>query len=81
MQHSYETPSYDLEALGLDQLADLRDWQLERLERVTGELRRRVHSRHQEGANIQALAKKAGVTRATIYKWIDRELLAGIALK
>lgn len=81
MQTSYDTPSYDLEELRLDQLADLRDWQLERLEKVTGELRKRVHSQYQEGANIKALAKKAGVTRHTIYKWLDRELLTGIALQ
>jgi hypothetical protein len=63
--------SYDLQNLPIDQLADLREWQLERLERVTRELRSRVQTEYGQGTDIKALAKKAGVTRRTIYKWLD----------
>ena len=63
--------SYELENLPIDQLADLREWQLERLERVTRELRSRVQTEYGQGTDIKALAKKAGVTRRTIYKWLD----------
>jgi hypothetical protein len=63
--------SYDLENLSLQQVADLREWQLERLEKVTIELRSRVQAEYAEGTNIKALAKKAGVTRRTIYAWLD----------
>jgi transposase-like protein len=64
--------SYDLETLSLQQLADLREWQLERLEKVTRELRARVQAEYQQGTNIKALAKKAGVTRRTIYAWLEQ---------
>lgn len=57
--------------LTLEQLGDIRAWQLERLERVSQALRARVRAEHQEGDNIQKLAKKIGVTRATIYAWLS----------
>jgi hypothetical protein len=63
--------SYDLQNLPIDQLADLREWQLERLERVTRELRSRVQAEYEQGTDIKALSKKAGVTRRTIYKWLE----------
>ena len=56
--------------LTMEQLADLRAWQLERLERVSQALRARVRAEHTEGDNIQRLAKKLGVTRATVYAWL-----------
>jgi ubiquinone biosynthesis protein COQ9 len=58
------------EELSLDQLADLRVWQLERLERVTEALRARLRAEHTQGDNIRNLAKKLAVTRATIYSWL-----------
>jgi transposase-like protein len=63
---------YDLEELNLSQLADLREWQLERLEKVTTALKRRVQAEYAEGANVKALAKKAGVTRRTVYAWLQQ---------
>jgi transposase-like protein len=63
--------TYDLQEKNLQQLADLRVWQLERLERVTNELRSKVRDEYREGANIKQLAKKAGVTRRTIYAWLE----------
>jgi hypothetical protein len=58
------------EELSLDQLADLRVWQLERLERVTQALKARVKAEHTQGDNIMHLAKKLAVTRATAYSWV-----------
>jgi DNA-binding phage protein len=63
--------TYDLQEHSLQQLADLRIWQLERLERVTSELRCKVRDEYRDGANIKQLAKKAGVTRRTIYAWLE----------
>jgi transposase-like protein len=60
--------SYD--DMGLQQLADLRAWQLERLERVSQALRARVRAEYTAGDNIKQLAKKLGVTRATVYAWL-----------
>jgi transposase-like protein len=57
--------------MGLEQLADLRAWQLERLERVSQALRARVRAEHTPGQNVKALAKKLGVTRATVYAWLS----------
>ena len=65
---NYDDPGY--ESLSLQQLADLRAWQLERLELVSQALRARVRAEHREGDNTQKLAKKIGVTRATIYAWL-----------
>jgi hypothetical protein len=62
--------SYDLEDMSLPQLADLREWQLQRLEKVTYRLRERVREDYEAGTNIKQLAKKAGVTRRTIYAWL-----------
>ena len=63
--------SYDYDAMSMEQLADLRAWQLERLERVSQALRARVRERYQKGDNIKHLAAKLGVTRPTVYAWIS----------
>jgi transposase-like protein len=63
--------SYDYDAMSLNQLADLRAWQLERLERVSQVLRARVRAEYTAGDNIRQLAKKLGVTRATVYAWLS----------
>jgi transposase-like protein len=57
--------------LTLEQLGDLRAWQMERLERVSQALRARVRAEHTKGDNIQKLAKKLGVMRSTIYAWLS----------
>jgi transposase len=56
--------------LPLEQLADLRVWQLQRLDKVSQALRARVRAEHTQGDNIRHLAKKLGVTRPTIYAWL-----------
>lgn len=63
--------SYDYDDMSLGQLADLRAWQLERLERVSHALRARVRAEYTQGDNIKQLAKKLGVTRATVYAWLS----------
>ena len=56
--------------LSVEQLGDLRAWQLQRLERVTQALRARLRAEHTQGDNIRHLPKKLAVTRATIYSWL-----------
>ena len=63
--------NYDLADQTLEQLADLRAWQLARVEKVTAELRSRVRDQYREGVKINTLAKKAGVTRRTVYAWLS----------
>jgi len=63
--------NYDLADQTLEQLADLRAWQLVRVEKVTAELRSRVRDQYREGTKLSTLAKKAGVTRRTVYSWLS----------
>lgn len=62
--------TYDIQDMSTKQLVDLRAWQTERLEAVTQELKARVQAEYQHNKNIVSLAKKAGVTRRTVYAWI-----------
>ena len=64
------TDSYNIQEMSTQQLADLRAWQTERLEAVTRELRSRVEAEYQDNKNIMSIAKKAGVTRRTVYAWV-----------
>ena len=64
------TDSYNIQEMSTKQLADLRAWQTERLEAVTSELRSRVEAEYQDNKNIMSIAKKAGVTRRTVYAWV-----------
>lgn len=63
--------NYDLADQTLEQIADLRAWQLARVEKVTAELRSRVREQYLQGVSIKTLAKKAGVTRRTVYAWLS----------
>ena len=62
--------SYDIEEMTTQQLADLRAWQLQRLEVLTEAIKRRVQDEYQQNDNIMSIAKKAGVTRRTVYAWV-----------
>jgi DNA-binding phage protein len=62
--------TYDIQDMSTKQLVDLRAWQTERLEAVTSELRSRVQAEYQDNKNIMSIAKKAGVTRRTVYAWV-----------
>jgi hypothetical protein len=55
----------------LDMVADMRDWELSRLQIVTDVLRDKVREEHANGIGVTDLAKKAGVTRRTIHQWIE----------
>lgn len=64
--------SYDIKTMTIAQLCDLREWQLERLDRVTAELKQQVRAQAEQGKNISSLAKEANVTRRTIYAWLEQ---------
>lgn len=55
----------------LDMVADMRDWELSRLQIVTDVLREKVREEHLNGSGVTELAKKAGVTRRTIQQWLE----------
>ena len=55
----------------LDMVADMRDWELSRLQIVTEVLRDKVREEYANGTGVTDLAKKAGVTRRTIHQWIE----------
>lgn len=55
----------------LDMVADMRDWELSRLQIVTEVLRDKVREGYASGIGVTELAKKAGVTRRTIHQWIE----------
>ena len=60
----------DLEQKSIEQLVDLRAWQQERQDLITAELRRRVITEFHATPNIVKLAKRANVTRNTIWAWL-----------
>jgi len=64
--------SYDIKTMTIAQLCDLREWQLERLDRVTAELKQQVRAQAEQGKNVSNLAKEANVTRRTIYAWLEQ---------
>jgi transposase-like protein len=64
--------SYDINTMTIAQLCDLREWQLERLDRVTAELKQQVRAQAEQGKNVSSLAKEANVTRRTIYAWLEQ---------
>lgn len=62
--HSYDTMS-------IEQLADIRNQGLKRVDTVTNVMREQVKQAHADGTPILKLAKRAGVTRPTIYSWLS----------
>jgi len=64
------TNDLEAERETLDQLADKRAWQLERLDKIQSQLKERVIEAHSDGESIQSLAKRAGVSRVTVYSWV-----------
>lgn len=63
--------SIDEDNLTLEIAADKRQWQLDRLDSTTRVLAEFVKSEHEKGEPIQRLAKRAKVTRSTIYSWLN----------
>ena len=65
--------SFNYESTGkltLDIIAERRRWQLEQLEKNTEILADFVRDEFAEGKEISNLAKRAGVSRPTIYRWL-----------
>lgn len=56
--------------LTLDIIAERRKWQLENLEKNTELLAQYVRDEYAAGVEISKLAKRAGVSRPTIYRWV-----------
>lgn len=62
----------DLSELPLGQLADRRDWLLSRVDKITQAMKVRVRDSHNEGMSVQRIAKECGVTRRTVYAWLEQ---------
>ena len=56
----------------LDTIAQRRQFALERVEQLTGELVRAVNDEASNGRTEVELAKRAGVTRQTIRNWLGK---------
>jgi hypothetical protein len=56
--------------MSVEQLGDIRDFALLKLESVSEALRARVRAEHAEGVEISVLAKRAGVSRNTVAQWV-----------
>lgn len=66
---TFDFHSYD--DMSIEQLADIRDQGLRRVDTVTSVMREQVKQAHADGTPILKLAKRAGVTRPTIYSWLS----------
>lgn len=62
--------NFESENVTLDVLADRRQWALERIEKQTLELAEKVREEHAAGVQPGQLAKRAKVSRPTIYSWL-----------
>lgn len=62
--HSYDTMS-------IEQLANVRYQGLQRVDTITEVMKEQVKQAHAEGTPILKIAKRAGVTRPTIYSWLS----------
>lgn len=60
----------EFDGLPIEQLADMRHWQLKRLELITRALKQSVIEQAANGTPISSLAKRSGVTRPTLYAWL-----------
>lgn len=54
----------------IEVIADRRQWRLEQLEQTTELLADKVRDAHASGEEIVTIAKRARVSRPTIYRWI-----------
>ena len=60
----------DYSEMSIEQLGDIRDFALLKLENVSEALRARVRAEYADGVEISTLAKKAGVSRNTVAQWV-----------
>ena len=59
----------------LEIVAERRQWRLEQLEQTTELLALMVREAYGDGMEVTELAKKAKVSRPTIYRWIQHPYL------
>jgi hypothetical protein len=62
----------DIDAQPMEQVADLRDWSLVRLEIINEVLKDKVIEAANNNMSIADIAKKTGVNRRTISHWLDK---------
>ena len=67
--HSFDFHAYD--TMTIEQLSEVRHDGLKRIDTITKVMRDHVRQEHSEGTPILKLAKRAGVTRPTIYAWLS----------
>ena len=61
----------EYEDMPLEQLTVIREHALDRLQKVTEALKIVVRAEHLQGVPIKKLARKANVTRNTVYAWLS----------
>lgn len=66
---SFDFHAYD--SMTIEQLSEVREQGLKRVDTITKVMRDQVREEHANGAPILKLAKRAGVTRPTIYAWLS----------
>lgn len=66
---SFDFHAYD--SMTIEQLSEVREQGLKRVDTITKVMRDQVREEHAQGTPILKLAKRAGVTRPTIYAWLS----------
>lgn len=66
---AFDHHNYD--DMSVEQLATIRTYGIERVNTVTGVLKKQIKKAHEEGVDIKRLARNANVTRPTIYSWLS----------
>jgi transcriptional regulator GlxA family with amidase domain len=61
---------HNYDEMSVEQLATIRDYGLERLQKVTEAMKTRIREEYEQGVSVKRLARSAGVTRRTIYLWV-----------
>jgi transposase-like protein len=61
---------HNYDEMSVEQLATIRDYGLERLQKVTEAMKTRIREEYAQGVSVKRLARSAGVTRRTIYLWV-----------
>lgn len=65
---TFDFHSYD--NMTIEQLSLIREQGIKRVDTVTKVMRDQVREEHAKGTPILKLARRAGVTRPTIYAWL-----------
>ena len=66
---TFDYHSYD--QMPLDQLADIRNEGMKRIDQLTEVIKQKVIEERDSGTPITKIAKTAGITRPTVYSWIS----------